>query len=55
MASAVALAAVAGAPSYSFLLGSALMAGVAQAASNPSTNKLISLHVAAGQRGLITG
>lgn len=54
-ASAVALAAVAGAPSESLLLGSALVAGVAQAASNPATNKLISLHVAAGQQGLITG
>lgn len=46
---------VAAAPSFGLLVGAALLTGVAQAASNPGTNKLISLHVEPGRRGVITG
>lgn len=52
---AVALAAVALAPSFGLLVVAAVLTGVAQGMGNPSTNKLISFHVPVGSRGLITG
>ena len=33
----------------------ALVGGVGQAIANPATNKLISMHVPPGKRGIITG
>jgi predicted MFS family arabinose efflux permease len=51
----VGLAALALAPSFGWALGATLMAGLANAACNPSTNKLLAVHLSAGQRGLITG
>ena len=50
-----ALTALAVAPTFGLLVIAALVTGVAQGMANPSTNKLISLHVPAGGRGLITG
>jgi len=52
---AVALTALAAAPSFLLLVVAALLTGIAQGMGNPSTNKLISLHVPRGERGLITG
>lgn len=43
------------APNYWVLIGASLLAGVPQAGGNPSTNKLISIHTQAGERGVITG
>ncbi len=51
----LALLAIAGAPSYAWLLLAAALSGVGQAGGNPSTNKLISHHVEPGRRGLVTG
>ncbi len=51
----LALAALAVAPTFALLVVAALVTGVAQGMANPATNKLISLHVPAGSRGLITG
>jgi predicted MFS family arabinose efflux permease len=51
----LALTAVAISPTFLLLLLAALLTGVAQGMANPATNKLISLHVPAGRRGLITG
>ena len=53
--SIIALAGIAAAPSYSLLVVAAFIGGVAQSFANPSTNKLISLHVEPGRRGVITG
>ncbi len=52
---AVALGALALAPTFGLLLLAALLTGVSQGLGNPSTNKLISFHVPVGERGLITG
>lgn len=52
---ATALLALAIAPSFGLLVVAALLTGGAQGMSNPATNKLISLHVPIGGRGLITG
>ncbi len=43
------------APVYAVLLFAAVLSGIPQAMSNPATNKLISLHVEPGSRGVITG
>ena len=43
------------APVYAVLFFAAVLSGVPQAMSNPATNKLISLHVEPGSRGVITG
>ena len=51
----LALAALALAPTFGLLVIAALVTGIAQGMANPATNKLISLHVPAGSRGLITG
>jgi predicted MFS family arabinose efflux permease len=53
--SIVALAGISAAPSYGLLVVAAFAGGVAQSFANPSTNKLISLHVEPGRRGVITG
>ncbi len=53
--SGLSLGMMAVAPGYEVLLAGALVSGFAQAISNPATNKLISLHVEAGIRGVITG
>ncbi|HEY5684676.1 MAG TPA: MFS transporter [Acidimicrobiia bacterium] len=53
--SAVALSGTALSPVYPLLIVVALVGGVAQALTNPATNKLISLHIDAGRRGVITG
>lgn len=53
--SAVALAGIALSPVYLVAVGAALAAGAGQASANPATNKLISMHVADGGRGMITG
>ena len=43
------------APNYAVLLGACAVAGVAQGAAHPATNKLISDHISPGRRGVITG
>ncbi len=53
--SATALVAVALAPAFFLLVVAAGLTGLAQGASNPATNKLISLHVEPGRRGIVTG
>ena len=53
--SAFVLAGIAVSPAYLLLVIAALAAGLAQATANPSTNKLIGDHVAAGARGTVTG
>lgn len=53
--SGLSLGMMAAAPGYGVLLAGALVSGIAQSMSNPATNKLISLHVEAGIRGIITG
>lgn len=53
--SAAAIAGMAIAPAYLLLLGAAGLAGVALAAGNPVTNKLVAIHLAPGGRGLIMG
>ncbi len=46
---------LAAAPGYLLLFPAAVLAGAAQSAANPSTNKLIALHLPFGQRGTVTG
>jgi predicted MFS family arabinose efflux permease len=53
--SAGALGAVAAAPAFGLMVVAALLTGLAQGASNPSTNKLIAIHVPPGRQGVITG
>lgn len=53
--SAMALAGIALSPVYAVLVVAALAAGLVQATANPSTNKLIGVHVAGGSRGTVTG
>lgn len=43
------------APTYWWMLLPVAVASLAQAAGNPTTNKLIALHAPAGRRGVITG
>jgi len=51
----VALVAMAGAPSYPTLLVAAAFGGSSISAANPTTNKLVAVHVQPGQRGVIMG
>ncbi|MDH5521017.1 MAG: MFS transporter, partial [Acidimicrobiia bacterium] len=51
----VGLAALTLAPTFGLLVIAALGTGVTQGIANPATNKLISLHVPPGRRGIITG
>lgn len=53
--SAVGLAGIATSPVYGLLIAAAVASGFGQAFANPATNKLISLHVADGWRGTVTG
>lgn len=43
------------APSYRWLIGAAAVAGLANAAGNPGTNKLVTVSMAVGQRGTAMG
>ena len=51
----LALIAMAGAPTYTLLLVCAAFGGGSIAAANPTTNKLVAVHVPPGQRGVIMG
>ncbi|MGH2775837.1 MAG: MFS transporter [Actinomycetota bacterium] len=51
----LALLAMAGAPSYPSLLVAAAFGGISIATVNPTTNKLVAVHVPPGQRGVIMG
>lgn len=53
--SAVSLTVIGLAPTYAFLLVGALLTGVTQGISNPATNKLISVYVDRGRRGIMMG
>jgi predicted MFS family arabinose efflux permease len=53
--STLVLAGIALSPVYLMLIMAALLGGLAQAATNPATNKLIAEHVAGGVRGTVTG
>lgn len=53
--SGVGILAISSAPSYWWLVGAAALAGIGQASGNPGTNKLISVHIAEGRRGAVTG
>lgn len=53
--SSIALGGIALAPVYGMLLLASLLGGLGQSIANPATNKLISLHVPPGRRGIITG
>jgi MFS family permease len=55
LVSAAALAALALAPTYPWLVVAAGLAGLGNAACNPATNKVIALHVPLGSRGVVTG
>lgn len=50
-----ALAAMSVSPVFALVAFFALVGGVGQAIANPATNKLISMHVPPGSRGVITG
>ncbi len=50
-----AMATAAAAPSFPLLVVAAALAGVALAAGNPTTNKLVAVHVPAGRRGITMG
>jgi len=51
----LALLAMAGAPSYAILLLAGAFGGVSIATANPTTNKLVAVHVPPGERGTIMG
>ncbi len=53
--SGLGLLAISAAPTYTWLIAGAMLAGVGQAAGNPGTNKLISVHIPEGRRGAVTG
>ena len=55
LAAGGALAAMSVSPVFGLVAFFALVGGVAQAIANPATNKLISMHVPPGERGVITG
>jgi predicted MFS family arabinose efflux permease len=46
---------MAGAPSYTILLVAAAFGGISIATVNPTTNKLVAVHLPPGQRGVIMG
>ncbi|HEX2050692.1 MAG TPA: MFS transporter [Actinomycetota bacterium] len=52
---AVTTLAMAAAPSYAWMLAAAAVSGCAIAAGNPTTNKLVAMHVAPGERGVVMG
>jgi predicted MFS family arabinose efflux permease len=51
----LALLGMAGAPSYTILLVAAAFGGISIATVNPTTNKLVAVHLPPGQRGVIMG
>lgn len=51
----ISLVLIASATSFAVLIAAMVMSGVAQSASNPLTNKLISLHVKRGRQGTVVG
>jgi predicted MFS family arabinose efflux permease len=51
----IGLLGIALAPSYAWLVGMALVSGVAWATANQSTNKLVASHIPRGRQGLIMG
>lgn len=51
----LALLGMAGAPSYTTLLVAAAFGGISIATVNPTTNKLVAVHLPPGQRGVIMG
>ncbi len=51
----VALFCVGVAPDFSLMVGAAFLSGIASAISNPATNKLISVEIEPGRRGVIMG
>ncbi len=53
--SAAGFVAVAASPVYGAMFAGAALAGLAQSAANPATNKLIAAQLPVGQRGVITG
>lgn len=53
--SGLGLVAIAAAPNYWLLIAAAMLTGIGQSLANPSTNKLISLHIPEGRRGAVTG
>lgn len=53
--SVVGLGFLAAATSYLWLVGAMLVAGLANSAVNPATNRVIATSVAAGDRGLVAG
>ena len=53
--SAVGFLGVGVSPSFWWMLVPVTIAALAQAASNPATNKLIAVHAAPGRRGILTG
>ena len=55
MASGTALFCVGIAPEFSLMVGAAFLNGIAAAISNPATNKLVSVRVEPGRRGVVMG
>lgn len=55
VAAGVALLVMAATPVFAVMFVGAVIAGIGGSAGNPSTNKLISLHLPPGSRGTITG
>lgn len=55
MVAGTALFCIGVAPEFSLMVGAAFLNGIASGMSNPATNKLISLEVEPGRRGLIVG
>lgn len=55
LAGTAALAAIAAAPGYAWLVAAVASAGIAQAVSNPATNKLVATLIVRGRQGLLMG
>jgi nitrate/nitrite transporter NarK len=52
---AISFSGMAMSPSYGWMLAASTLAGAALASCNPITNKLVALHIPAGERGLTMG
>ena len=55
MVSGTALFCIGIAPEFAMMVGAAFLNGIGAAISNPATNKLVSVHIEPGQRGVIMG
>lgn len=55
LVSGTALFCIAIAPEFAMMVGAAFLNGIGVAISNPATNKLVSVHVEPGRRGVIMG